>query len=166
MPDFVPSDRHSIVSSFAIATPPQPPHALWPDRVLIWEASDNYLYARTSAGGRIIAGGEDDKHAIEPEARDALMPIKSEAILRRLSALWPRSAPVAEFIWSGAFGTTADGLPLIGPVPGCPGIYAAYGYGGNGITFSCLAAQMIGELIAGRSRGWFDDLAIDRDSPK
>ena len=131
--------------------------------MLIWEASENYLYARTTADGRIIVGGEDDKHAIEPDARDALMPAKADAILRRLSALWPKAEPTAEFVWSGAFGTTDDGLPLIGRVPGHPGIHAAYGYGGNGITFSYLAAQMIGELIAGRDRPWFDDFAIDRD---
>jgi hypothetical protein len=44
-----------------------------------------------------------------------------------------------------------NGLPLIGPVSGAKGIYAAYGYGGNGITFSFLAAQLIGDLIAGSS---------------
>jgi glycine/D-amino acid oxidase-like deaminating enzyme len=166
MPDFVPASLHRIVSSFAIATPPLAPEALWPDHVLIWEASQNYLYARTTAGGRIIAGGEDDREAVEPEARDAMMPAKADAILRRLTALWPHVAPVAELSWSGAFGTTDDALPLIGPVPGYPGVHAAYGYGGNGITFSYLAAQMIGELIAGRSRPWFDDFAIDRDAPK
>ncbi len=166
MPDFLQSELHQTVSSFAIATPPQRPEKLWRDRVLIWEASQNYLYARTTAGGRIIAGGEDDPHVVEPDARDAIMPAKADAILRRLSALWPNAAPTAEFVWSGAFGTTDDGLPLIGPVPGHPGIHAAYGYGGNGITFSYLAAQMIGELVAGRSRPWFDDFAIDRDVPK
>ena len=166
MPEFLRSDLHRIVSSFAIATPSQGANALWRDRVLIWEASENYLYARTTAHGRIIAGGEDDTHVVEPEARDALMPAKADAILRRLSELWPNAAHSAEFVWSGAFGTTDDGLPLIGRVPGHPGIHAAYGYGGNGITFSYLAAQMIGELIAGRSRPWFDDFAIDRDPPK
>jgi glycine/D-amino acid oxidase-like deaminating enzyme len=166
MPDFLQSGLHRIVSSFAIATPPQRAETLWRDRVLIWEASQNYLYARTTPAGRIIAGGEDDRQAVEPEARDAIMPAKAEAILRRLSALWPNAAPVAELVWSGAFGTTADGLPLIGSVPGHPGIHVAYGYGGNGITFSYLAAQMIGELVAGRSRPWFDDFAVDRDPPK
>jgi glycine/D-amino acid oxidase-like deaminating enzyme len=165
MPDVLQSGLHSITSSFAIATPPHREESLWRDRVLIWEASENYLYARTTPGGRVIAGGEDDRQVIEPEARDAIMPAKAEAILRRLSALWPRTTPAAEFVWSGAFGTTADGLPLIGPVPGHPGIHAAYGYGGNGITFSYLAAQMIGELVAGRSRPWFDDFAVDRDPP-
>ena len=59
--------------------------------------------------------------------------------------------------------TTRDGLPLIGPVPGAKGVYAAYGYGGNGITFSYLAAQLIGDLIAGASSPLLDDFALDRD---
>jgi glycine/D-amino acid oxidase-like deaminating enzyme len=164
MPDIVTCAQHRIVSSFALATAPQ--RKLWHDEATIWEASENYLYVRTTAGGRIIAGGEDDEDAIEPEQRDALMPMKAAAIVKRLSALWPDANTTTEFIWSGAFGTTADGLPLIGKVPGHPRIHAAYGYGGNGITFSYLAAQMIGELIAGNPRPWFDEFAIDRDPPK
>jgi glycine/D-amino acid oxidase-like deaminating enzyme len=54
-------------------------------------------------------------------------------------------------------------LPLIGPVPGAKGVYAAYGYGGNGITFSFLAARLIGDLIAGKSSPLLHDFAIDRD---
>jgi glycine/D-amino acid oxidase-like deaminating enzyme len=165
MPEFLRSELHSIVSSFAIATVPQRDAALW-GNALIWEAAENYLYVRTAPGGRVIAGGEDDRQAVEPEARDALMPQKASAILDRLSSLRPEVQPHAEFTWSGAFGTTADGLPLIGRVPGHPGIHAAYGYGGNGITFSYLAAQMIGEMVEGRHRPWFDDFAIDRDVPK
>lgn len=164
MPDFVSSDLHRIASSWAIATPPQP-DALWRDGVLIWEASKAYTYARTTLEGRIIVGGEDDGEVVDPEARDALMPAKAGAILRKLSALWPRAEAAAEFVWSGAFGTTADGLPLIGPVPGHPRIHAAYGYGGNGITFSYLAARMIAASVAGERRPWFDDFAIDRDVP-
>ncbi len=68
-----------------------------------------------------------------------------------------------EFRWAGTFDTTSDGLPLIGPVPGMKGVYAAYGYGGNGITFSFLAAQLIGDLIAGSSRQFLADFALDRD---
>jgi CYTH domain len=42
-------------------------------------------------------------------------------------------------------------------------IYAAYGYGGNGITFSFLAAQLIGDLIAGSTSTLAADFALDRD---
>ena len=54
-------------------------------------------------------------------------------------------------------------MPLIGPVPGMKGIYAAYGYGGNEITFSFLAARLIGDLIAGLPSSLFDDFALNRD---
>ncbi|KEC76066.1 oxidoreductase [Rhizobium leguminosarum bv. phaseoli CCGM1] len=50
-------------------------------------------------------------------------------------------------------------------MPGVPHVLAAYGYGGNGITFSYLAAQMIGAMIAGMYRDWFEDFALDRDGP-
>jgi glycine/D-amino acid oxidase-like deaminating enzyme len=56
-------------------------------------------------------------------------------------------------------------LPLIGEVPGYPRVLAAYGYGGNGITFSFLASRLIGKMIAGEREPWFDDLAIDRPRP-
>lgn len=166
MPDFVHSSLHKISSSWAIATPPQPAGAIWRDGVLIWEASENYSYARTTRDNRIIMGGEDDDRVIEPEERDRLMPAKAETILRKLNGLWSHAEPVAEFVWSGAFGATADGLPLIGPVPGHPRIHAAYGYGGNGITYSYLASRMIAASIAGNRQPWFDDFAIDRDAPK
>lgn len=166
MPDILTSSLHKIASSWAIATPPQHPQALWRDGALIWEASDTYNYARTTRESRIIIGGEDDEQVIEPEARDLLMPQKAKTLLNKLNTLWPGAALAAEFVWSGAFGTTSDGLPLIGRVPGHPRIHAAYGYGGNGITFSYLASRMIAASIAGHNQPWFDDFAIDRDEPK
>jgi glycine/D-amino acid oxidase-like deaminating enzyme len=57
-------------------------------------------------------------------------------------------------------------LPLIGPVPGAKGVYAPHGYGGNGITFSFLAACLIGDLIAGKTSSLLVDFAIDRDGGK
>jgi len=162
MPDFVRTELHKTASSWAIATPPQTPDVAWRDGVLIWEASEDYLYARTTADNRIIIGGEDDDTITELADRDALMAEKSEAILRTLKALGPNANAVADFVWSGAFGETQDGLPLIGAVPGHPRLFAAYGYGGNGITFSFLASRLIGRMIGGRRESWYDDFAIDR----
>jgi glycine/D-amino acid oxidase-like deaminating enzyme len=166
MPEFLNSDLHSTASSWAIATPPQTPDALWRDGVLIWEASDDYLYARTTADNRIVIGGEDDDAVTDPDDRDALMPAKAEILKKKLSLLRPNAVAEAELIWSGAFGETDDGLPLIGRAPGIPNLYAAYGYGGNGITFSFLASRVIAKLIAGQHEDWYDDLALDRPKPK
>lgn len=166
MPDFVSPSLHKVASSWAIATPPQALGTLWRDGALLWEASKDYHYTRTTLQNRIIMGGEDDDRIVEPDARDALMPEKAKILLQKLTTLWPRADARAEFVWSGAFGTTTDGLPLIGAVPGHPRIHAAYGYGGNGITFSYLASRMIAADIAGNKQQWFDDFAIDRDAPK
>jgi glycine/D-amino acid oxidase-like deaminating enzyme len=162
MPDIIDATVHSVSSSWAIATTPQPQN-IWKGAALIWENSKHYLYARSTVAGRIIIGGEDSDKVIEPEARDALIPEKSCVLAQKLKALWPIANTELEFRWSGTFDTTTDGLPLIGPVPGAKGIYAAYGYGGNGITFSFLAAQLIGDLIAGSTSPLLRDFALDRD---
>jgi len=162
LPAMVPSSIQTISSSWAIATTPQPQN-VWKDGALIWEDSSKYLYARTTAAGRIIVGGEDSEEVIEPEARDRLIAEKSRVLAGKLGALWPVANREIEFRWAGTFDTTSDGLPLIGPVPGIKGVYAAYGYGGNGITFSFLAAELIGNLIAGSSSPLLTDFALDRD---
>jgi glycine/D-amino acid oxidase-like deaminating enzyme len=56
-------------------------------------------------------------------------------------------------------------IPLIGAVPGLPRILAAYGYGGNGITFSYMASRMLAKLCTGYKEGWSDAFAIDRPAP-
>jgi len=109
-----------------------------------------------------IIGGEDSEEIVDPDARDALIPSR---LTENLRALWSRTELDIELRWAGTFDTNDDGLPLIGPVPGAKGVYAAYAYGGNGITFSYLAAQLIGGLIAGSHSPLLEDFARDRDGP-
>jgi glycine/D-amino acid oxidase-like deaminating enzyme len=162
MPKIIHSTIQTVSSSWAIATAPQPDN-IWNGGALIWEDSKDYLYARTTVSGRVVIGGEDSDEIVEPEARDALIPEKSRILSEKLEALWPRADRDIAYRWAGTFDTTRDGLPLIGPVPGKKGIFAAYGYGGNGITFSYLAAQLIGGLIAGETSPLIDDFALERD---
>ncbi len=162
LPEIVTSDLHQVTSSWAIAMQPQDAEALWPNRALIWEASKNYVYARTTWDNRIVIGGGDDNQVSSQDHRDRLMPDKTAILRQKLEALWPQAAGDVQCAWSGAFGITRDGLPLIGKVPGYPSFYAAYGYGGNGITFSYLAAEIVSAMIRNERRGWFDYFAIDR----
>ena len=53
------------------------------------------------------------------------------------------------YTWCGTFGGSSTGTPSIGPVPRMPNCYAVLGYGGNGITFSMMAAQMLRTMIEG-----------------
>jgi glycine/D-amino acid oxidase-like deaminating enzyme len=164
MPDIIPAGNHSVVSSWAISTVPQVQGSLWKDECLIWEASESYHYLRTSRDGRIIIGGEDETVAAHAE-RDEAIPDKARLLQAALSDIWPRADTRIGTSWAGFFGQTADGLPLIGRVPGHPRILAAYGYGGNGITFSFMAAGLLASLISGAEQGWFSRFALDRATP-
>lgn len=146
-PRMVPQSRHRIISTFALATRPQP-RRLWPDRVFIWEASDPYLYMRTTPDGRVICGGEDGQFA-DDERRDSLLPEKIDTIRRKLSRLFPKLDTTPEFTWTANFGTTATGLPFIGSLPGQPHVFALMGYGGNGIAYSRIGAELLRAALAG-----------------
>ena len=61
-----------------------------------------------------------------------------------------KRSSVADFAWAGTFGESENGLPSIGPVPDMPNCYAVLGYGGNGITFGVLAAQIIAQQLCGQ----------------
>ena len=144
----MPQRRHQVISTWAIATRPQP-RKLWPEDCFIWEAADPYLYLRSTPDGRVICGGEDEEFS-DDEARDALIPKKAAAIARKLGRLLPQLDTTPEFAWAGAFGSTATGLPSIGAVPGMPNCHAVLGFGGNGITYARIAADVIAGALSGR----------------
>ena len=145
--DLVPATNHKIISTWAIATRPQK-QALWPGAGFIWEASDPYLYLRTTTDGRVICGGEDEDFTDEVR-RDMLTAEKSERIAHKLKVLLPKLDTTPEFSWAGSFGTTATGLPHIGKLVRHPRIHAVMGYGGNGITYSRIAAEIVSATISG-----------------
>ncbi len=138
---------YKVISTWVLATKPQPTH-VWKGQSLIWEAADPYLYLRTTKDGRIIAGGEDEPFSDEAK-RDALLPKKIAAIARKARKLIPQANFEADFAWAGCFGESPTGLPAVGPVNGLSRCYAVLGFGGNGITFSMLAAQLVSRHIQG-----------------
>ena len=149
IPDQVPRKGHTIASTWAIATRPQK-RRLWPEQCMIWEAADPYLYLRTTPDGRVICGGEDEEFS-ESEKRDALMTRKTATLTRKLARLFPDLDTTPEFAWTGAFGQSTTGLPIIGQVPDMPHCWVALGYGGNGITYSRIAADIICGALTGRA---------------
>ncbi len=146
-PAFVPLHGHTLLSTYAIATKPQP-RRLWPGRSMIWEASDPYLYCRTTPDGRVIIGGEDEDF-VDEKKRDARLAEKSKTLAAKAAKLFPRIDATPEFAWCGTFGGSETGLPTIAPIPRHPACWAVLGYGGNGTVFSRLAAEIIRTALAG-----------------
>jgi glycine/D-amino acid oxidase-like deaminating enzyme len=147
-PKIAPMRGHRITTTWAFATRPQP-RKLWPEQCLIWEASTPYLYLRTTSDGRVLCGGEDASHEMHP-ANDALMGRKLARLQAKLGRLFPTLDTRAEFSWAASFGETSTGLPTIGPVPRHSNCWAALGYGGNGIVYGRIAAEVIRAGLTGR----------------
>lgn len=140
LPD-VPKSNYDLISTWALATKPVAPDALWHGRALVWEASDPYLYFRTTVDDRIIVGGEDMAFN-NPEKRDRLTATKVKRIISKLQKMLPQVKLEPDYTWAGTFAESPTGLPSIGPLPNQPNIFALLGAGGNGITYSMIARGM------------------------
>jgi glycine/D-amino acid oxidase-like deaminating enzyme len=130
-----------VGSSYAIATKPACA-PLWRENAMIWEASSPYLYTRTTADGRVIAGGEDEDFA-DAELRDALIGSKGGTIAAKLATMIDVAQIEVDCAWSATFGTSPDGLPAIGRAANHDRLWLASGFGGNGVTFAALGAELI-----------------------
>jgi gamma-glutamylputrescine oxidase len=97
---------------------------------------------------RLLAGGFSDLDG-EGSYTDRYEgdPRVWERIERYLAEELGVTAPVTHR-WVGIVGYSDDGLPVAGPVPGSPGLYAAGGYSGHGNVLGYVAGQRIAELIA------------------
>lgn len=145
----LPRDAFTMVSSWAIATKPIPPETFWPGRCLIWEAADPYLYMRTTWDNRILAGGEDSG-LNDPERRAAAVPEKADTLLRKVQKLLHRTDIEIDYAWGGAFADSPTGLPFLRPLEDHPNVFTVLGCGGNGITFSMVAAELVSAWVKGR----------------
>jgi glycine/D-amino acid oxidase-like deaminating enzyme len=103
---------------------------------------------RTTADGRVLLGGRDENFQSAGK-RDALIGRKSRELTTDFKKLFPRISFEIDFAWAGTFGETKDGLPYIGN-PYERRVFFALGYGGNGITFSVIAANLIVDAILKR----------------
>ena len=148
LPKFLAAKQHQIVSTWAAATKPQPQN-LWPSRALIWEAASPYIYIRTTRDGRVVVGGEDEQHN-DNDRRIQRTPAKMKRLESKLQRFLPRIEFSLDYAWSGAFGSSETGLPVIGNVPGMPRVCAVLGFGGNGTTYAQVASEMIANALGGR----------------
>ena len=147
-PKGVPTPGAKVISTWALASKPRQRCPAWLKDTLVWEASDPYLYFRMGGDGRLIVGGEDEASP-DAHADRAKLKRKCETISAKLTALLPEVAFEVDYSWAGAFGESATGLPSIAPVPDMDHAWAVMGFGGNGITYSVIASQVVSAAIRG-----------------
>lgn len=113
---------------------------------LFWDTAEPYNYLRwTRSNGAelLVVGGQDHKtaHDNELEAFEKLDRYTRERF--QVSEVPHR--------WSAQVFDPSDGLPLVGLRMGSSHVYLATGYSGDGMTFGTMAAELLTELLQGRT---------------
>ncbi|QSX77085.1 NAD(P)/FAD-dependent oxidoreductase [Agrilutibacter solisilvae] len=140
-------------SSYAFVSDPQPRDVLGPfAHTMAWESARPYLYFRSTVDGRLMVGGQDDAVDI-PSRRDRRVERKARRLVQRMRDMFPRMAALQPaYSWAGTFAETRDGLPFFGAhAQWGPRVLFAMAYGGNGITYSILGAQVLRAQIERRT---------------
>ncbi len=137
-------------SSYAYITDPQEGDLGALADTMVWESARPYLYVRRTRDGRLLIGGEDDDIDI-PAARDARVQKKVDRLRKRAEAILPDFDWTPAFAWAGTFAETKDGLPWFGPHESHgPHVHFAMAYGGNGITYSQIGAEIFAATLNGK----------------
>lgn len=151
-----------LKSTYAVISEQYEMKTFWKENVLLWNTADPYLYMRTTPDGRILIGGRDEDF-YNPKKRDELIAKKADQLVNDVNKIFPDLNFKPEFKWTGTFGATKDGLPYIGEYKKLPNSYFALGFGGNGITFSVIAAEIIIDLIQGKENKDAEIFSFERE---
>lgn len=158
----VPQDMVNLNSTYVVISRPGEATTLPTGTAQIWETARPYLYTRTTPDGRIMVGGRDER-VKNAAFQNTVLEAKVDKLQQQFAGLFATSVPFTrDFVWAGVYGETADGLPYIGPHQDFPRTYFALGYGGNGTTYSLLAAEIIRDELLGRKHRYAETFSFDR----
>jgi glycine/D-amino acid oxidase-like deaminating enzyme len=115
--------------------------------VMLWDTERPYHYVRWTPDYRLLLGGAD--RPARPR-RQTMFSEGAQELREYFELHLPALADIGiDYAWEGLFATTPDGLPYIGPHRRYPRHAFALGYGGNGMTFAWMAAQILLEQWKG-----------------
>lgn len=149
-------------SSYAFVSEPMPGELGALKNTLVWESARPYLYLRRTGDERLLVGGEDDAMDIALR-RDLRVESKASRLLKRVKKLFPALELKVAFAWAGTFAETNDGLPFFGPHESHgPRVHFAMAYGGNGITYSLIGAELLRDSLLGKTHPCAKLFSFDR----
>jgi glycine/D-amino acid oxidase-like deaminating enzyme len=108
-----------------------------------------FFYFRPTVDGRLALGGGrraslESEYTAEEHTTDAVQAALDRFLAERLGLGGARVARR----WAGIMGFSADLLPLVGELPGRPGLYVSGGYSGVGNVQGYACGQIAADLIA------------------
>jgi D-amino-acid dehydrogenase len=107
------------------------------------DADVGYCVAPMEQGLRLTTGAEFAARDAQPT------PVQFDRLMPAAQALFPLGEPVEAVPWMGSRPCFADSRPVIGPAPGQPGLWLAFGHAHWGLTLGPATGRLVAELIAG-----------------
>jgi glycine/D-amino acid oxidase-like deaminating enzyme len=115
-----------------------------------------YDYWQQLQDGRLVIGGCRDSSPAEEETDvEETTVIVQERIEELIEAL-VGYVPQITHRWAGIWGTTNDGLPLVGRLPGSDRIWLAAGYSGHGNVLGLACGDLLARAILGETPAELD----------
>jgi len=109
-------------------------------------SSEGKFYATPMEGGLRVAG------TVEFAGLDAPADFRrARRLLAQVKTLYPQVRTESFTEWMGHRPCMPDSLPVIGPAPGNPGVFLAFGHGHNGMTSAPVTGRLIAEMVASRA---------------
>ncbi|MBL8134643.1 MAG: FAD-binding oxidoreductase [Anaerolineae bacterium] len=115
-----------------------------------------YMYYRMTFDNRLlIGGGRKRNKALEGNTTDDRTSDPVQGVLDAyLRTRFPEVAAPVDRRWSGIMGFSADGVPLVGTLPGMPSVGFAVGFTGHGLSFGAgTAERAVDHLLTGAHPG-------------
>ncbi len=145
--------RHAVITLEA----PEPYTRRMP--VLKDLASPGKLYMRGYGGRQLLVGDGNEGETIEgpdTEQADVSLDYVAEIGMQVAHRLPVFAEAGLAASWTGVYDVTPDWNPVLGELPGAPGLHVAYGFSGHGFKLS----PIIGRLVAQHALGLDTDLPI------
>jgi glycine oxidase len=130
--------RGQIVSLEA----PSPPFA-----PILWSEGGVYLVPKLD--GSLVAGATVERVGFDCRVTASGVAELLAGAARLVPAL---AGSTFRGAWAGLRPETPDGLPLVGPVPGAPGLLLAAGHYRSGVLLSPVTAELVADGLLGK--GW------------
>ncbi len=116
-------------------------------RTQITFGGHGFVVSRLSTGIRV--GGAVELGGLDLPPNFA----RADAMLRKAARFLPGLATEGGSEWMGFRPSLPDSLPAIGPLPGHGHVICAFGHGHLGLTQSMATAEIVADLLTGRTPG-------------
>ena len=119
----------------------------WTNPMMAYDSRQLLHYFRLLPDGRFLFGMRGGLSAGRPE--EAAI----QALARKhFTSMFPAWANVRiDYEWSGLVCLTSSLTPFAGPVPGADGLFAAFGWHGNGVAMASFTGHEVGRMMAGEN---------------